>query len=263
MNEEQIRELADQFEATPELLPYVPELLKDLWLLGGNPDIAVDLLRPLELGPATRVLDLACGKGAIAVTIARELGWQVDGVDLFAPFIDEARDRARAEDVGELCRFEVADLRQRLGPCPPYDVVVYASVGVLGAMDETVRQLRGTVRGGGYMLIDDGFMLHEELKRIAAYEHYASHEETVHRLTCHGDRIVSEVRLDPQAVRETNRKNTAAIRRRAEQLAARFPGRAEQFRAYVARQEEECRQLESDFVDVVWMLQREGTNEFE
>jgi len=38
--------------------------------------------------------------------------------------------------------------------------------------------------------------------------------------------------------------------------AARHPGMAEAFRAYHARQLEECRILENDVADVHWLVQR-------
>ncbi len=227
MNEEQAQQVADNLEATPELLPYLGELLADLWELGSDPDVAVDFLRPLDLAPeSTRVLDLACGKGPLAITLAFKLGFRVDGVDLYPPFIDEARQRADAAGVGERCRFEVGDLRQRLAPDPPYDVVAYASVGVLGALDEAVGRLRRAVRAGGYLLIDDGFLVDEKMLARVGYEHYAPHEETRQCLTRHGDRILREERLAPEELRRVNLENTANIRRRAEQLSERRRARA-------------------------------------
>ena len=66
MNEELNSQIAASLEATPELLPFIPELLADVWALGGSPEALVELLRPLGLsGTATRLLDLGCGKGAI------------------------------------------------------------------------------------------------------------------------------------------------------------------------------------------------------
>ena len=81
MNEELDRQVASSLEAPPELLPFIAELLADVDALGSSPAV-VNLLRPLALPRAT-TLDLGCGKGAISVNVARELGWHAHGVVAF------------------------------------------------------------------------------------------------------------------------------------------------------------------------------------
>ncbi len=255
MDDEQQYQVASNLETTPELLPYLDELLADLWALGCDPGAVLDLLRPLDLAPdATRVLDLACGKGALAIPLAYDLGFRVDGVDLYPPFVEEARRRAAELGVNDRCRFEVGDLRRRLRPQRPYDIVIYASVGVLGRHDDTVGELRRAARPGGYLVIDDGFLGQAARLDRAGYEHYVSHGETVGRLESHGDRILGEVRIDPRQLHRTNRRDTGKIRRRVEELCARHPEKAKLFRAYLERQEEECATLEAHFVCAVWLL---------
>ena len=257
MDDEQKRQLAASLETTPELLPYLGELLADLWALGGNPGVVVELLRPLDLAlGSTRVLDLACGKGALAIPLASELGFRIDGVDLYPSFVADAKRRAAAAGVGDRCRFEVGDLRRRLRPRKAYDVVLYASVGVLGRQDAAVSELRRAVPPGGYLVIDDGFLAGGSPLDRAGYEIYAGYEETVRSLESHGDRILRQVRIDPRELRRTNRRDTERIRRRAEALCARHPESAGLLRAYVERQEKECAVLEAFFVSAVWLLAR-------
>src|SRR6478735_2592197 len=50
--------------------------------------------RALDLRPGSSVLDLACGKGELLCTWARDHGIVGTGVDLNPPFIDAARERA-------------------------------------------------------------------------------------------------------------------------------------------------------------------------
>ena len=190
LNEDQRREVADSMEAPPELLPFLPELLADLWALGGDPEIVIGLLRPLALSPSARLLDLGCGKGGMAVPIAQELGLQVVGVDLFEPFVREARERAAALGLADRCRFETADLRDAVLRTSGYDVVLYASLGVFGPLDHCVGQLRRTVRPGGYLVIDDGYLAGAALLDRPGYEHMAPREETRRQLTAHGDRLL-------------------------------------------------------------------------
>jgi len=52
--------------------------------------------RALHLGPGATVLDLACGKGELLCTWARDHGVVGTGVDLNPPFVEAARARAAA-----------------------------------------------------------------------------------------------------------------------------------------------------------------------
>ena len=48
-----------------ELIPYLPYLLQDLWELGSSPKDMVHLIsKNIIISEKTKVLDLACGKGA-------------------------------------------------------------------------------------------------------------------------------------------------------------------------------------------------------
>ncbi len=110
MNEELEKQVATSLEAQPELLPFIAKLLADVEALGGSPAAVVNLLRTLGLPRAT-ALDLGCGKGAISICVARELGWHAHGVDAFQPFIDHANQTASASGVASLCKFTCDDMR--------------------------------------------------------------------------------------------------------------------------------------------------------
>jgi len=249
--------VAASLDATPELLPYLPELLADLWELGGSPAVIIDLLRPLKLPAAkTRVLDLGCGKGAIAIRLAQEFGFSVLGIDGFEPFIAEAREKAKEHGVEQLCRFRCGDLRDYLSPIELYDVVIYAAVGgALGNLKENVGKLRNCVRPGGYIIIDDAFLA-EKTEPAPGYENYTTHRKTLPQLTAFGDSLLKEVITPEAEIRSANLRNTELIRRRAEKLARKYPEDAELIRSYVRKQEKETEILGREVACVVWLLQR-------
>ena len=257
MDERQQREVAQAFDATPELLPFVPELLDDLWALGCSLEVIVDLLRPLGL-PAerTRVLDLGCGKGAVALTLAREFGFQALGIDFFEPFIEESRRHAEEMGLASRCRFVCEDICDTLLKANDFNVVIYASVGVLGSLDECVAKLRQCVHPGGYMLIDNVFLADPEKVESPWYEHCATHQESLRRLTAHGDALLHEVIIPTEDVKALNRKYTELIRRRAEKLAKLHPEAADSFLWYVEKQERESDIMETTMISAVWLLQR-------
>lgn len=258
MTDELAQQVAASLETTPELLPLLPELLADIQELGSSPRDVVDILRPLGLPPTgTRALDLGCGKGAIAIALARELACEVVGVDAVGAFVEEAERRAGAAGVSALCRFRRGDLRDALRSAEPVDVLVYASVGpVLGNVEQTVGELRRAVRPSGYLVIDDAFLADETTASPVGYEDYASHEETVRRLTAHGDTLLKEVLEPAEDVRAVNLRNTALIRRRAERLAKRHPESARLIHEYVETQERETRVQGTSVVGATWLLQR-------
>jgi len=259
MSHQRLRQdIAQALDATPELLPLVPELLADIWALGSSPERIVDLLRPLKLSSqSTRVLDLGCGKGAVALRLAEELGFHVYGIDGFLPFITEAKARADALGVAGRCHFAVADLRDILVRSRSFDVVIYAAVGnVLGDFRRCVEQLRQTVRAGGYMVIDDGFLAEDRKLERQGYEHYVVHEQTLEQLTAHGDNLIREVITPSREMKAYNRRNTELIRRRAQALARRHPEAADSLRWYVAQQEQESESLETAVTGAIWLLRR-------
>ncbi|MGE3073919.1 MAG: class I SAM-dependent methyltransferase [Dehalococcoidia bacterium] len=83
-------------------------LLGDSFHPGGL-DLTLRLGRLLQLGPESRVLDVACGRGTSAIALARAFGCSVHGVDLGAANIEAARDAARQVGVDRLLSFEVGD----------------------------------------------------------------------------------------------------------------------------------------------------------
>ena len=61
--------------------------------------------------PGLRVLDIGCGWGGMALTLARDFGAQVTGVTLSQEQLTEARARAAAEGLEDRVRFEMLDYR--------------------------------------------------------------------------------------------------------------------------------------------------------
>jgi ubiquinone/menaquinone biosynthesis C-methylase UbiE len=251
-------QVATALETTPEVLPFLPELLADLDELGTETRDIVEVLRPLGLPPGARVLDLGCGKGTVALALAGELGLRVLGVDGFAPFVEEAKRRAEERGLSGPCEFRQGDLREVVGEVGGVDVVMLLAVGrVLGDAAETVGALRRCVRPGGYVVINDGFVAEgvalDSSRDLAGYAHL---EETRRRMQSHGDRLVRELLPSLEETDAYNASNTEVIRRRAEAIAGRHPEVAERVRGFVAEQERQSRLLTTDLLNALWLLQR-------
>jgi len=264
MDEETERSVAKSLEANATVLPYLPEMLVDLWDLGCSPDAIAEIILPLELTGATiRTLDLGCGKGAAGITLAARFGFRCLGIDGCDPFLQEARRRAEAHGVADLCEFRRGDIRTAVQELSGYDVVIYASVGdVLGSPAECVRKLRRTVRPGRFIVIDDGFLKRVDRLEEPGYESCLAHRPMLDALTSCGDHLLREVVLPDERVRAINQRYLRAIQRRASDLATRVPEIAEEVSAYVQRQAFECDLIDEHLASAVWLLQRadDGTS---
>src|SRR6185437_6014006 len=65
--------------------------------------------------PGLRVLDVGCGWGGMALTLARDYGADVTGITLSQEQLQEARGRATAEGLEDRVRFEMLDYRSLQG----------------------------------------------------------------------------------------------------------------------------------------------------
>ncbi|HPD91156.1 MAG: class I SAM-dependent methyltransferase [Rhodobacter sp.] len=83
------------------------------------------IARKLGLEPGMRVLDIGCGWGGMALTLARDFGVDVTGVTLSEEQLKIARQRAQAAGLNDRVRFELTDYRAVTGP---FDRIV--SVGM-------------------------------------------------------------------------------------------------------------------------------------
>ena len=248
----------DYFEISPELLPYLPELLTDIWALGSSPETVVEWLRSLQLpSGTTRVLDLGCGKGAVSVNLATELGFHIVGIDFFEPFLVDARNKAKELGVEKLCSFECADMFDILNKANGYDIVIYTGVGgVLGSFGQCVLRLRRTVRPGGYMVIDDGYRVTSNKISRPGYDHYVFYQETIRQLTSLGDIILREKVVPVYNVKSRHQQETGLIARRVESLSREHPELVNSFFEYLEREKQECEILERDIAEAMWLLQR-------
>ncbi|RYD01706.1 hypothetical protein N752_29460 [Desulforamulus aquiferis] len=144
---------------TTELIPFLPYLLQDLWELGSSPrDIKELIAKHIPVCEETKVLDLACGKGAVSIQLTRTFGCKVKGIDIFKEFIAYAKSKAEEYSVEKICEFIVEDINQSVRVERDYDIVILGAVGdVLGNSIETILKLKSTIKKRGYIIIDDAY----------------------------------------------------------------------------------------------------------
>jgi len=259
LSDDQKIQVAKGFDATPELIPFIPYLLQDLFELGSSPEIIIGILDSLHLNKKTKVLDLACGKGAVCIKLAERLGFSCKGIDLFKPFIDFARGKAIETGIQQLCQFEIGDIGKVVQDEKDYDVVVLAAAeSLLGEVDEAIGSLRECIQDGGIIIYDGAYL--NETSSIANpdYSVIKKYKETLKQLTSHGDEIIREMIVPSEETMNINNAYTDAIRIRANELAIIHPDKKKLFLSYVKKQEEECSIIEKDITGCVWCIKKTG-----
>jgi SAM-dependent methyltransferase len=128
--------------------------LKATWMAGDFGVIAKmteqgaeEFIARLAIAPNTRVLDVACGSGNLAVPAARG-GARVTGVDIATNLLEEARARAGSERL--TIRFDEGDAEQLPYADQSFDVVM-SMFGVMFAPrpDVAAAELVRVTRAGG------------------------------------------------------------------------------------------------------------------
>ncbi len=111
----------------------------------------------LALGPETRVLDVASGRGGPAVLLAREYGCTIRGIEIAPEFHAVAVERAEAAGVSDLVTFELGEASETdLGGGHDVAMCLGASF-VWGSLAGTLDALEPVVRPGGHVVVGEPF----------------------------------------------------------------------------------------------------------
>lgn len=128
--------------------------LKSMWMAGDFGEIAKSIeqaaeefISRLNLRPGTRVLDVACGSGNLAIPAAKA-GAVVTGVDIATNLVEQARARAAAE--GLTIRVDEGDAENLPYDDAAFDVVVSMFGAMFAPRPQLVAsELTRVTRSGG------------------------------------------------------------------------------------------------------------------
>ena len=141
----------------------------------------------LRLRGESRVLDIACGKGAPATILAAEHGCRILGVELRPDFADDARKRVAAAGLGSLVEIQTGDASELELEPEAWDAALCLGASfVWGAMTETAAALWPTVRRGGFAAIGEPFWRQWPLPDGIEDHGYATLDATVARFEAAG-----------------------------------------------------------------------------
>ncbi|MFO1541398.1 MAG: SAM-dependent methyltransferase, partial [Chloroflexota bacterium] len=126
-------------------------------ILGPLDDADLDaVLADLPVEPASRVLDIGCGKGELLVRLAAR-GASGVGIDHNPWHLRDARARAAKAGVTGRLDWDRADARAARIADPFHVVASIGASGALGGAGAAPGALAALVRPGGHVLIGEGF----------------------------------------------------------------------------------------------------------
>src|SRR5512138_3064013 len=146
---------------TTEMAPEMQALkakLKATWMAGDYGYFAkylepgaLDILSRISIEPGMRILDVACGAGQISIPMARA-GAKVTGIDIATNLVEQARLRAKAENLD--AHFDEGDAEMLPYEDGSFDLVI----SLIGAMfaprpDLVAAELKRVCRPGGKIIM--------------------------------------------------------------------------------------------------------------
>jgi cyclopropane fatty-acyl-phospholipid synthase-like methyltransferase len=112
----------------------------------------------LRLGPGSRVLDVASGRGGPALLLAREFGCSVEGVEIAPEFHAAAVERVAAAGLADLVTYRLGDASHEAFPAASYDAALCIGASfVWGSLAGTLDALEPVVGPGGHVVVGEPF----------------------------------------------------------------------------------------------------------
>ena len=235
-----------------ELIPYLPYLLQDLWELGSSPTDIIHLIKKhIHIDKDTRVLDLACGKGAVSIHIAKAFGCQVKGIDIMPNFIKTAQQKAIDYHVESLCYFVIEDINQSIKHEETFDIVVFGAAGsVLGNQNDTLKKLSKKVRSNGYLILDDAYA------NTVDDSTYITKKTWLKYMHQNGFTLIEDLPCNEEALNDVLSDQMTALSQRVHELKEKYPQKGYLFEQYLESQKQECDDLTNHVTGVTMLLQK-------
>lgn len=239
-----------------EILGYLPYILQDFWEIGSDPDVIIRLIKKHFSNFYTlKVLDLGCGKGAVSIKIACQMNCECHGIDAIPEFISFSVSKADEYGVGNLCRFEVGDIREKVRMPEKYDVIILGSIGqVFGNYFETLTILNNNLNDSGIIIIDEGYI--EDENRFK-HEHVFPKIELMKQISDAGMQCIEEVvagKVESVALNYETEYNN--ILKRCQELSIKHPDKAEIFVRFSNRQKNEYVNLKHEITCSTMVVKR-------
>lgn len=239
----------------PEIYPYIPYILQDLWEIGSSPGTITELIKKhKKLTSGLNILDLGCGKGAVSVRIAKDLQCRCFGIDAVLEFIEFANFKSKELGVDSLCRFETADIRIKVNELTDFDIVILGSIGpVLGNYYQTLTSISNCIKEDGLIIIDDGYIDNDD---NIAHPHVLKKDEMIKQISEAGMQIKDELVFSMDEKEPSNHYILERLTQRCKELIEMHPENRNLFENYIRKQEYETELLETKIISSTLVIRK-------
>jgi ubiquinone/menaquinone biosynthesis C-methylase UbiE len=229
------------------LYQYLPYILQDIWEFGASPEIIINLIKKHKSDfENLKILDLGSGKGAISIKIAKEFKCYCFGIDAVKEFVDESIIKAKKYNVEKYCEFEVGDVRTKLIDEIKYDIVILGAIGpVFGDYYSTLIRIKNCLLSDGLIIVDDSY-----ISETSNFSHSQIEKKShiINQITNAKMRIIDEVIISKEQIKESNKNIFNKIKTRCEELMKKESKNSHLFEEYIKNQENENEVLEQEVI---------------
>ncbi len=238
-----------------EIFEFFPYILQDIRELGTSPEAVLQLVKKnTKNHEDLRVLDLGCGKGAVSILLSRILKCFCLGIDAVGEFIREAQVKAEECHADMFCRFITGDIRKEIRYLKGFDIIILGATGpVFGSCYDTLSSLADSVKSGGILIVDDGYIPEESDFK---YPHAMKKSEILSDISRAGWSLLDETVFSRDMIKDSDDFIFSSIRKRCLELAEKYPGKSDVFLGYIKRQEEENDILENRLICSLMVIKK-------
>lgn len=123
----------------------------------GGPESSENLARLCRIDNNSKVLMVGCGSGFTAFYLAKKFGCSVVGVDIAEVSIEEAKERAKKEDLEDKVEFQIGDAYDLPFEDCTFDTVITEFVSQFLDQDKAFREFVRVLKPGGCVGINEMF----------------------------------------------------------------------------------------------------------
>jgi len=235
------------------LVPFLPYILQDFVEMGSSAASIVEIVKNHTRDhPQLDILDVGCGKGAVAIALADELNCTCCGIDAVPEFIDTANTEAGEKGMADRCVFICGDVREIIHHFGHYNVIVLGSVGpIWGDYFETLIVLKSRLNPEGLIILDDGYL---EDEPSVEQESAIKKSALLGQIERAGMILLQEYRGQSVSNSQQFEIELAHIQKRCTELGIQYPAQKQLFDGYIKKQKQEYDHLENDIICATLVL---------
>jgi len=240
-----------------EIIPFIPEILNDLWELGSMPDYIIDLVeKHIPQDKIRKVIDLGCGKGAVLIQLREKIKFEGIGIDLMPEFIAKAEKYAAQRTFSKDLRFEIDDVKKSVEKYNDFDLVIYGhDSDIFGNITQSLLELEKYMSNESWIILEAIYSTNSENNP----DDLPNKTEFIQQLKESELEIEEQIIWNKNRLKQVNQENTSLISKRIKKLIQENSDKEAIFTNYLENQIVECQQLEND-VNCLTILLKKNTN---